>query len=216
MLRVIVVDDYPVVRRGLISILATVPSISVVGEAGSAAETVQLLSRQPCDVLLLDVSLPDRSGLDLLPELLRRYKKLAVILISQFPENQLGLPAIRAGAAGYLNKESACDVILIAVAMVAKGKTYLSPRLAELMANTLRTGHQSKVDDLSARETEVIHYIVAGHGISEIATKMGLSVKTVSTYRSRILAKIGGVNNAAIVQYTRDHSQSLSAKGASA
>lgn len=203
MIRVIVADDHPVVRKGLVSILATARFISLVGQAENAAETQRLLQDVGCDVLLLDVSLPDRSGIDLLPELLRQHKRLAIILLSQFSEDQLGVRAMQAGAAGYLTKESAADLIVSAVTTVARGKIYVTPTLAELMTNTLRTGRGNLAAALSTREIEVLRNIASGHGMSDIAHKMGLSVKTVSTYRTRILEKIGGSNNVAIMSYAR-------------
>ena len=205
MIRVVVTDDHPVVRKGLVSILATARFISLVGQAENAAETQRLLADVSCDVLLLDVSLPDRSGIDLLPELLRQHKKLAIILLSQFSEDQLGVRAMQAGASGYLTKESAPDLIVSAVTTVAKGRIYVTPALAELMIGTLRTAGQNLMAALSTREIEVIRSISSGHGMSEIAQKMGLSVKTVSTYRTRILEKIGGSNNVAIMSYARKH-----------
>jgi DNA-binding NarL/FixJ family response regulator len=200
-LKVLLVDDHAVVRRGMRAILEAKGNIACV-EAGCAEDALQLLdSGVPLDVVLLDISLPGMSGLDALAEIRQRRPQLAVLLISMFPEEQYATRALRLGAAGYLCKSSSPSEIERAVLSVSHGNIHLSRAALQVAqedgANQNRPLHES----LSSREFTVLRMIGAGKPVSEIAGTLGLSVKTVSTYRERILEKMKLSNNYGIIRY---------------
>ncbi len=201
MYRVLLVDDHPVVRKGMKSILADgVPGI-VVLEAGSGDEALAVLET-PLDVVVLDLSMPGRSGIDLLTEIKHRYPKLPVLIMSLYGEEQFAVRALRAGAAGYLTKAVAPENLVSAVVKVARGGRYVTETLAERLAadvggRTVAAPHER----LSHREFEVMCAIASGKTASEIAAAMHLSVKTVSTYRARLLEKMGMSSNAELTRY---------------
>ena len=201
MIRVIVADDHPVVRKGLCSILTEGDTIQVTGEANNAQEALALLDRVPADVLVLDIGMPGRSGLELLQDLKQSHPKLPVLILSQYPEEQIAVRAIRSGAAGYLNKESAPDQLVEAVKRVFQGRKFLTPNLAELLAVTVEGGASEPHQSLSDREYQVFQMIASGKTVSDIAEEICLSVKTVSTYRTRILEKMNLKNNAELTRY---------------
>ena len=202
-MRVLIVDDHAVVRRGLEQILAdTYPDI-VCGEATNAEDAIQLVDQGDWDVVILDVSMPGRSGLDALKEIKKIKPALPVLVLSIHPEDQYATRVLRAGASGYMTKETAPEELLNAINKVVAGGKYVSAALAEKLAVDLETntGEVPPHKRLSDREYEVLLFIASGHTISEIAERLSLSVKTVSTYRSRILEKTGLKSNAALVQY---------------
>jgi DNA-binding NarL/FixJ family response regulator len=201
MIRVLIADDHPIVRQGLRLIISSAEGIDVTGDVSSAAEVNAFLASNAVEVLVLDVSMPGRTGLDLLHELKRQYPKLPVLILSQFPEEQIGVRAIRAGAAGYINKESAPGVLVDAIRHVHRGRKYLSPNLAELLAVTIETGGGKPHETLSDREFLVLKMIGSGKTVSAIAAEHNLSVKTISTYRARILEKMNLKTNADLTLY---------------
>jgi DNA-binding NarL/FixJ family response regulator len=201
MIRVLVADDHPVVRKGLCLILSEGEGIQMVAEASQAQEVLDVLSRVPVDVIVLDIGLPGRSGLELLQDLRQFYPKLPVLILSQYPEEQIAVRAIRSGAAGYLNKESAPDQLVDAVRRVHAGRKFLTPSLAELLAVTLEGGSADPHQTLSTREYQVFQMIASGKTVSIIAGELNLSVKTVSTYRTRILEKMYLKNNSELTRY---------------
>jgi two-component system, NarL family, invasion response regulator UvrY len=200
-IRVLLADDHPVVRKGLCLILAGSEGIEVAGEASDAPETLALLAREPVDVLVLDIGMPGRSGLELLQELRQSYPKLPVLILSQYPEEQIAVRAIRAGAAGYLNKESAPEQLVDAVRRVHQGRRFLTETLAELLAVSIEGGTAEPHQALSDREYQVFRMIASGKTVSDIAGEISLSVKTVSTYRTRILEKMNLKNNSELTRY---------------
>lgn len=201
MIRVLVADDHPVVRKGLCLILSEGEGIQMVAEASQAQDVLDVLSRVPVDVIVLDIGLPGRSGLELLQDLRQFYPKLPVLILSQYPEEQIAVRAIRSGAAGYLNKESAPDQLVDAVRRVHAGRKFLTPSLAELLAVTLEGGSADPHQTLSTREYQVFQMIASGKTVSIIAGELNLSVKTVSTYRTRILEKMNLKNNSELTRY---------------
>ncbi len=202
MFRILLVDDHPVVRKGMKSILEEGLAGSVVTEASSGDEALDRLS-SPFDVIVLDLSMPGRSGIDLLAEVKHRHPELPVLIMSLHAEEQFAVRALRAGASGYLTKSAAPDQLVNAVAKVARGGRYVSETLAERLA--LDVGGQGTSgqphERLSDREFEVLRGIASGQTVSEIATTMKLSVKTVSTYRARLLEKMGMTSNAELTRY---------------
>ncbi len=179
---------------------------AAVEEAGNAREAMQLITRAPWDLVILDIDLPDRSGLDLLYDLRAVAPKAPVLVVSGRCEEEFGERSLKAGAMGFLQKASPLDEILTAVRRVRAGKTYISPDLASrLLENRLSPGHPTAHTALSAREFEVLRLLGAGQTVSEIAGSLNLNVKTVSTYRTRVLEKLGLHNTAGIIRYVLQH-----------
>jgi two-component system, NarL family, invasion response regulator UvrY len=202
MIRVLVADDHAIVRRGLKQILTAEPDMSVVGEARDGNEALEFTRRHACDVVVLDVSMPGPSGLEVLKDLKRERPKLPVLVLSIHPEDQLAIRVLKAGGAGYMTKETVPEELVKAVRRVVAGGRYVSSRLAEKMAIALQTdSDQPRHETLSDREYEVMCLIASGKSVSEIAAQLALSVKTISTYRSRILEKMELPNNAALTHY---------------
>jgi len=205
MIRVLIADDHPVVRRGVIEILTDDPEIQVVGEASSIAELMELARTCPCDVLLLDVSMPGRGGIEALRDLKHEHPKLRVLVLSVYAEEQYAVRALKAGADGYLTKGSASDQLLTVVRRIAGGRRYVSEALAERLADAIQPGADTPPHErLSDREFLVMRAIAAGQTVGGIARDLNLSVKTISTHRARLLQKMGLRTNAEIMRYALD------------
>jgi two-component system invasion response regulator UvrY len=201
-MRVLIADDHAVFRRGLRETLAEAFSRVTFGEAKTAQETLEHVRRLEWDVVILDISMPGKSGLDILDELKRSRPKLPILLLSMHPEEQFARRALKAGAAGYLTKESVPEELKEAVKKVAAGGRYVSATLAEKLALDLRAGADTPIHELlSAREFQVLRMIASGKTVKDIAEEIALSVKTVSTYRARILDKTGMKTNAELIRY---------------
>lgn len=206
MLRLAIVDDHKIVRAGFREMLSDELGIRVEFEAASGEEAMQKLRETPCDVLLLDLSLPGQSGVDVLRAVRQRYDSLKVLVLSGFPEERYALPMIRNGANGYLCKDCERDELLKAIRTVAQGRRYVSARTAELMADDLAgAGTALPHESLSERELQVFLRLARGESVSGIAEVLNLSVKTVSTYRSRLLEKIDVASNAELAAYALRH-----------
>ena len=202
MIRVLIADDHAVVRRGIRDVLEESKDIRVSGEASNAREVLEQLSQRPSDVVVLDINLPGRSGLDLLEDLHRERPELPVLILTVYSEEQYALRALKSGAAGYLTKETVPEKLVEAVKKVVQGGRYITPTLAERLASMVRTGFEGAPHDLlSEREFRVFRQISVGKSVTEIADEMHLSVKTVSTYRARALEKLGLKSNAELTQY---------------
>ena len=202
MLKVIIADDHPIVRAGLKQIIADDPWLTVSAEAGDGHELLSLVRRQNFDVVLLDISMPGRDGLDVLKQMKVEFPKLPVIMLTVHPESQYALRVLRAGAAGYLTKESAPDELIAAIHKVHRGGKYISPGLAEKIAFALdRDLDKLPHETLSDREYQVLCMLASGKRVSEVADELALSVKTVSTYRSRIMEKMQMKTNAELTLY---------------
>ena len=201
-IRVLIADDHAILRRGLRGIIEETEDLEVVGEAESSADTLQQLRSQPCEVVLLDISMPDRNGMDTLGIIRKDHPKIAVLMLSTHPENQYAVRALRSGAAGYLTKQSAPAQLVNAIRTVATGKKYVTPAVAEELAkHVLNDSDRPPHEQLSNREYQTMTLIAGGKSVSEIAEQLSLSVKTVSVYRARVLQKLGVTNNAAIAHY---------------
>lgn len=202
MIRVLVADDHAVVRRGLLQILEEVPYMVVVGEAATGRQVLQAVQREDYDVLVLDIAMPDGGGLEVLGQLKSLKPDLPILILSIYSEKQYARRALKAGAAGYLTKESAPDELTTAILKVARGGRYVTQSLAEELAAALvGVLEQAPHEILSDREYQVMCLLAAGNTVTEIATELSLSVKTVSTYRTRILDKLGLKSTAEIVRY---------------
>jgi len=202
LIRVLIADDHPVVRRGLRRILEDEVDMEVAGEAKNSQETLDLVSKRKCDVIVLDIEMPGRSGLDVLIDLKKRQPKSRVLVLSIHPEEQFAVRVLRAGAAGYLSKESAPEAIVKAIRTVHGGGKYISASIADELASELdQRTEQAPHAALSNREFEVLLMIASGKTVSQIAKELSFSVKTISTYRARILVKMGMKTNAELTHY---------------
>lgn len=201
-MRVLIADDHPTTRAGLRQLLKEERSITEIGEAGTGVETLNRLRAEVWNLLLLDINMPDRSGLDILRTVVDRYPDTKVLVLSGFAERLYGVNVLKAGAGGYLPKECAPEDLLVAVRTVMKGRRYLGSELAHILASGLDKDVQKLAHEcLSEREFQVFYKLASGRSVSAIGDELCLSVKTVSTYRSRILEKMNFLNNADITTY---------------
>ncbi len=202
MIRVVLIDDHTVVRRGIRQILSDSDNIEVVGEASNAGEMMQTLRAVACDVLLLDISMPGKNGIDALKSVKKEWPKLHVLMLSMYPEDQFALRALRAGAAGYLTKHSPPEKVIEAVHRLASGKKYITPETAESLAGVLDVNpDQPPHELLSDREFQTLRFIASGKTLSEVAETLCISPKTVSVYRARLLEKMKLKNNSELTHY---------------
>jgi two-component system, NarL family, invasion response regulator UvrY len=202
MIRILIADDHPVVRRGIKQILSDEPDMAVPGEARDAREVLDLARRGQWDIVILDISMPGKSGLDVLKDLKQEFPKLPVLVLSIHPEDQYAVRALKTGAAGYLTKESAPEELVKAIRKILNRGKYVSASLAERLAFDLEAdGATPSHLRLSNREYQVMLMIAGGKRLSDIASELALSVKTISTYRARILDKMNFRNNAEITHY---------------
>jgi DNA-binding NarL/FixJ family response regulator len=201
-MRILIADDHAMFRRGLRETLAEAFSQVIFGEAKTAAETLEFARRHHWDVVILDISMPGKSGLDILDDVKRLRPRTPVLLLTMHPEHQYARRALKAGAAGYLTKDSVPDELKIAIKKIVSGGRYVSATLAEKLAVDLRTGaHLPLHELLSDREFQVLRMLASGKTVKEMAEELSLSVKTVSTYRGRILEKTGMKTNADLIRY---------------
>ena len=205
-LKIVITDDHAIVRKGLRQILADELLKAEISEAGSAEDLLEMLRTKKFDLVISDISMPGRSGIDLLKQLQIDYPELPVLILSMHPEAQYALRAIKSGAMGYLTKDCASDELVKAVRQILNGRKYISPSFAELLADNA-SGHvqQTPHETLSDREFEVFKLIASGKGLSDIADMLSVSVNTVSTYRSRIMEKMKLHTNADITVYAKDN-----------
>jgi two-component system invasion response regulator UvrY len=202
MIRALIADDHAVVRQGLIQILGNIPEITVAGEAISGQEVLDKVRAEAWDVVILDISMPDCSGLDILKQLKSERPKLPVLVLSMHSEDQYAVRALKAGASGYLTKDSAPDELVKAIRKVVSGGRYVGSCLAERLAFEIGAD-SSKLphETLSDREFQVLRLIASGKSVTEIAAELSLSPKTVSTYRVRLLKKMNLKTNAELMHY---------------
>ena len=201
MIKVALVDDHTVVRSGLRQFLAEHVDMRVVGEAKNGREALELARGGEVDVMLLDISMPNESGVDALLAIKQRFPQLPVLILSAFPEEQYATTLLRQGAAGYLNKECDLDEVVNAIRTVARGRRYISPAVAELIADGAAGLEKPLHETLSDRELQVFLRLAKGETVSAIAESMFLSIKTVSTYRTRVLEKLQLATNSDLTYY---------------
>jgi DNA-binding NarL/FixJ family response regulator len=202
MIRILIADDHQIVRAGLKQFIAGEIDMQVAAEAATGAEALAAAARGGIDVVLLDISLPDQSGVDVLKRLKRVHPDLPVLILSGYSEQQYALNLLRGGAAGYLNKEAADAELVGAIRTVAQGRRYVSPTLAQQLAADLSGGGEKPLHaQLSEREFQIFRRLAGGASVSQIAADLHLSVKTISTYRTRILEKMGMKANADLTYY---------------
>lgn len=206
MIKVLIADDHTIVRRGIMQIIDEAPEIVTAGEASSGSEVLQAVREGYYDVLLLDINLPDRSGLEILKHLLMIKPALNVLMLSIYPEEQYAVRALKAGAKGYLTKESAPDELIADIRKVSQGWKYVTSSLAERLASELVGDVERKPHEtLSDREFQVLRMLATGKAVTKIAAELSLSAKTISTYRTRILENLDLKNTVEIVRYAIQH-----------
>lgn len=201
-LRILIVDDHPIVRQGLRQTLTDAAEIGEIAEAGTPQEALDLVRQGKWDAVILDIGLPGRGGLEVLKDIKREVPKLPVLILSMHAEDQYAVRTVRAGAAGYLTKGAATENLIEAVRKVAAGGRYISPEVADRLANELTVDADRPLHaSLSDREFDVLRSIASGQTVGDIADRLSLSVKTVSTYRAHILEKMHLKNNAELMHY---------------
>ncbi|GAA4327787.1 response regulator transcription factor RqpR [Pigmentiphaga soli] len=206
MIRLVIVDDHAIVRSGLRQIAQTDGGINVVGDAADSGELLDLLRKTETDVILMDISMPGKSGLDALKQVRERWPKMAVLMLSMYPEDQYAVRCVKAGASGYLHKNSPPETVLEAIHTVSRGKKYITPELAEQLASHLSQGDERPPHELlSDREYQTMSMIASGRTLTQIAEEMSLSPKTVSVYRARLLEKMKLKNNSELTHYALKH-----------
>jgi DNA-binding NarL/FixJ family response regulator len=203
MIRVAVVDDHAIVRRGLVELLDAQQDLEIVAEGSSGIQAIDIVRNLEPDVVLLDVSMPDKSGLEVMGHLLAKDPTLGIVVLSGYPEEHYALAVLRQGALGYLNKECEPDEIVSAIRTVAKGKRYINQKIAELLAETIdgKLGTAAPHTLLSDREMQVFLRLAKGESVGQIAETLNLSVKSVSTYRARTLEKLTLSTNSDLTYY---------------
>ncbi|TAK41083.1 MAG: response regulator transcription factor [Betaproteobacteria bacterium] len=200
--RILLVDDHEIVRTGLRQLLELEPDMELAGEAATSADALARLRQADCDLVLLDIALPDRSGADTLKLIRGAYPDLPVLVLSTYPEEQYAINLLRAGASGYVRKDAPGGEIVRAIRQVLQSGRYISPAVSEMLVSQLRPDATRPLhQDLSEREFQVLCKIAAGRTVSQIAAELFISVKTVSTYRSRVLEKLGMRSNAELTHY---------------
>ena len=206
MISILVVDDHALIRKGIKQLLEGIPDIRVTGEAAAGTQTINMVRDHSYDLVLLDIDLPDKHGMDVLKQLRAEQTDIKIIVLSMYPEDQYGLRAMKAGAMGYIDKQNTPEELVGAIRQVINGKKYISETLAEQMLNNLIGESQELMhQSLSNREYQTLCLMSSGKSMTEIAEIMKLSPKTVSVYRARMLEKMGFRNNAEAVHYAIAH-----------
>ncbi|MGD9832888.1 MAG: response regulator [Piscinibacter sp.] len=204
MIRVLVCDDHQIVRQGIKQILADASDLALAGEAASGPEAVARVREGGIDVVLLDIAMPQRDGLDVLRQLKSEYPKLPVLMLSTYPDRQYAVRSLKLGAAGYLNKSADSEQMTEAIRRVAAGRRFITPHVAEQLASAVGTGREDDVplhERLSHREYQVFRLLAEGRSVGEIAEQLVLAANTVSTYRARVLEKTGVRNDVELALY---------------
>jgi DNA-binding NarL/FixJ family response regulator len=201
-MKILICDDHKIVREGLRKILSQLSEIDLISEAGNGNEAIELLKKDDYTIMLLDISLPDKNGLEVLQLVKAKWPLINVLMLSMMPQEQYAIRALKLGASGYLTKDTASEELLLAVKRVSEGGKYISNSLAEGLAfNLEKENYEQKHDILSAREFEILIKIANGESLQEIGNELFISVKTVSTYRSRIMEKMGLSRNTELTKY---------------
>ncbi len=206
MIRVLVADDHKIFRAGIKRLIEESQDIEVAGEASDGFDALDKLRRQDWDVVLLDINMPNKSGLDIVRQMKQEKPRLPILILSMYPQEQYAVRALKAGAAGYLSKDSESDELIAAIRKVAAGGRYATPALLEQLLFALEGGGDApRHHALSEREFQIFEQIIAGKSLADIAETMALSPKTVSTYRTRVLEKMNMENNAELIHYAIQH-----------
>ncbi|CAN5371724.1 response regulator transcription factor [soil metagenome] len=202
MIKILVVDDHAVVRAGVQHFISQVPDMEIAGEAATAEEAIRLIRSGEWDIVLLDIAMPDKSGVEVLKQIKRIKPELPVLILSMHPESRYAVQILRSGASGYVQKEALASELVNAIKTILRGHKYISPAVAELLTMDPDLDQNKPLHEtLSAREYEIFYKLSQGEGVTKIADELCLSVKTVSTYRARVLEKMKMQSNADIIYY---------------
>ncbi|MDY7577923.1 response regulator transcription factor [Herbaspirillum sp. RTI4] len=201
MTKILVVDDHAVVRAGVAHFIADIPNMEIGGEASTAEDAIRLVRNDTWDIVLLDIAMPDKSGVEVLKQIKREKPELPVLMLSMHPESRYAVQVLRSGASGYLQKEALATELVAAINTVMRGHKYISYGVAELLTADPTDTDKPLHETLSQREYEIFYKLGKGEGVTKIADELCLSVKTVSTYRTRVLHKMSMTNNADIIYY---------------
>jgi DNA-binding NarL/FixJ family response regulator len=205
MLKILIGDDHAIIRKGLRQILTEEFVPCAIDEASSGREVIKKTGEKSYDILILDISMPERNGIDILQQLKIEQPSLPILVLSIHPEEQYAVRVLKSGAAGFLNKASAPEELVKAIQKISGGGRYISPAVAEHLADRINDPNRMPHENLSSREYQVMLLIASGKTLSEISDELALSVKTVSTYRSRLLEKMSMENNAKLTKYVIEH-----------
>lgn len=206
MIRVAVADDHAIVRQGLRHILSAQTDFDIAGEASNHGELIQLLRRELVDVLVLDIAMPGKNGIETLKQVKSEWPNLPVLMLSMYPEDQYAFRALKAGASGYLTKMAAAGQLVEAIRQVMRGRRYITPELAESLAASLHRDPEAPAHEiLSDREFQTLRLVAQGRTLAQIGDSLALSPKTVSVYRARLLAKLKLATNAELTRYALEH-----------
>ncbi len=206
MIRVALADDHAVVRQGLRQILSAQIDFAIAGEASNHGEVIQLLRRELVDVLVLDIAMPGKNGIETLKQVKEEWPKLPVLILSMYPEDQYAFRALKAGASGYLTKVAAASQVVEAIRQITRGRRYITPELAESLAASFDRDHDAPSHELlSDREFQTLRLIAQGRTLAQIGDELALSPKTVSVYRARLLAKLKLTTNAELTRYALEN-----------
>jgi DNA-binding NarL/FixJ family response regulator len=206
MIRIVIADDHAIVRQGLRQILAAQGDFDVIGEAANHGEVMQIVRREACDALILDIAMPGKNGIETLKQVRMEKPKLPVLVLSMYPEDQYAFRALKAGASGYLTKMTAADQLVDAIRTITRGRKYITQELAQSLAESFDRDTEIEPHSLlSDREFQTLKLIAAGKQLAQIGAELALSPKTVSVYRARLLAKLGLSTNAELTRYALEH-----------
>jgi two-component system, NarL family, invasion response regulator UvrY len=206
MIRILIADDHAMVRQGLRQILSAQADFQVVAEAANHAEVMQQIRREPCDVLVLDIAMPGKNGIDTLKQVRLELPKLPVLVLSMYPEDQYAVRALKAGAWGYLTKMAAADELVDAIRQVVRGRKYITAELGQSLADSIHRDTDAPAHSLlSDREFQTLRLIASGKTLTQIGQVLALSPKTVSVYRARLLEKLGMQSNAELTRYALEN-----------
>lgn len=205
-MKILIADDHALLRHGLIRIIVDRYPDAEIDQASSEKQTMPLVREKEYDLILLDLSMPGKGGLEILKDLRSMGVQTPVLIVSMYPEEQYAVRVLKAGASGFLNKDSAPELLIEAIQTIREGRKFISPNVAQQLATGMYTGQTERgLSDLSDREVQVLTAIASGKSVSEIAAELSLSVHTISTYRSRIMDKLGMDSNAALTRFAIDN-----------
>jgi DNA-binding NarL/FixJ family response regulator len=206
MIRIVIADDHELIREGIKKIIRSSRDMRIVGEAADIEGTIRLAEEHAPDILILDINLPGHDGLEGLEQVRRRFPGMSILILSMYPEERFAIRALKTGAAGYITKAMAAEELVKAIRKVMAGGSYISPRLAELLAQDVRAPRNTGPhESLTNRELQILRLIGAGRQIKQVAAELSISVSSVNTYRSRIFRKMGLSSNAALIRYAVEH-----------
>jgi two-component system invasion response regulator UvrY len=204
-MNILIADDHAIVRKGLIELLKDEYAKLQVYEAFNSSQALEIVGSKPLDVILLDISMPGRNGIETLKQIRTQGVKTPILMLSMHPEDQYAVRALKAGASGFINKETATEELLAAIQIILSGKKYITPSVAEKLLDDKGSAEKPSHEFLSDREMDVLQKIASGKTVSEIAEELSLSVNTISTYRTRLLEKLGLNNNSELTRYAFEH-----------